>query len=171
MSVLKWLIAGIIGAGIGGAIWVLVGYFGNLEVGYIAWGIGLLAGLGVRRSMQPHEVNTAAGLAAVAAAFAVIAVSKYYVAHLHVENMLGNFVAHEPEPQLLLAHEIVAEREAAGQPVTWPAGKSQDDASSEADFPADVWQAAGERWTKKSAEEQAEFRQARLAEEQQMVDA
>ena len=48
MSFLKWLAAGFIGAAIGGAVWVGVGYFAEAEVGYIAWGIGLLAGIGVR---------------------------------------------------------------------------------------------------------------------------
>ena len=36
MNFLKWLLAGFIGAAIGGGVWVGVGYFAEAKVGYIA---------------------------------------------------------------------------------------------------------------------------------------
>lgn len=122
MAVLKWLIAGLVGAGIGGAVWVGVGYFMNMEVSYIAIGIGLLAGLGVRRTMASDEVNPAAGIAAVAAALLVVALSKYIVARMQVDEILGQMLAAQVDvnPIDYVADEIITERIEAGQEVNWP---------------------------------------------------
>ena len=54
-----------------------------------------------------------------------------------------------------LADEIVEEREAAGQKVVFPGGKTVDDASTQADYPPDIWQAAAQKWAKVPAEEKA----------------
>lgn len=160
MAVLKWLIAGTLGAGIGGGIWVLLGYFANLEVGYVAWGIGLLAGLGVRWKMEAQEVNAAAGIAAVAAAVLVIAGSKYIVVRLHVENLLGPILAAEErvDPIDYVAGDIVEERELAGEPVEWP--EAEVDADGEligAGYPADVVDEARQRWEAMPERERADY--------------
>lgn len=36
MDFIKWFVGGLIGAAIGGAVWIAVGYFLEAEVGYIA---------------------------------------------------------------------------------------------------------------------------------------
>lgn len=121
MAVLKWLIAGLVGAGIGGAIWVAVAYFANYEVGYIAWGIGLLAGLGVRRTMDASEINPGAGVAAVGAAMLMIAMSKYYVAHLAAKDLVAQFGGKLwNDPVNHIAADVFKEKEAAGEAVVRP---------------------------------------------------
>lgn len=62
MQSLKWFVAGAIGGAIGAAIWVAVGYLTSYEVGWIAWGIGVLVGIAVRKSAGkeiawPAEAN------------------------------------------------------------------------------------------------------------------
>ena len=63
--------AGFIGAAIGGGVWVGVGYFAEAEVGYIAWGIGLLAGIGVRVVANEDDLGMMSGFAAILSASAL----------------------------------------------------------------------------------------------------
>ena len=67
MNFLKWLLAGFIGAAIG----VGVGYFAEAKVGYIAWGIGLLAGIGVRVAANEDDLGMMSGIAAILSASAL----------------------------------------------------------------------------------------------------
>jgi hypothetical protein len=70
-------ILGAVGALVGAGIWAVVAMLANAEVGYIAWGIGALAGFGVvlgaRPSRgQPYQVT------AVVCALVGLAVGKYF---------------------------------------------------------------------------------------------
>jgi hypothetical protein len=171
MSVLKWLIAGVIGAGIGGAAWVLVAYFAEMEVGWIAWGIGLLAGLGVRKSMPADEVNPAAGIAAVAAALLVVAASKYYVVHLVVGDILEPLAAQaeQAEPMMLVADDIAAEREQAGQSVQW---QSSNVAGEEIlVIPDDIAEEAQQRWEALSESERTEYLESKRVDRDEQMAA
>ncbi len=63
------LLAGAIAALIGGAVWAALVAFANLEVGYVAWGIGLLVGVAMAMVTQTRGrgmAMLAAGLAALA---------------------------------------------------------------------------------------------------------
>jgi len=51
-----------VGAAVGGLGWFLAVYYANFQVGYIAWGIGVLAGLGMRLGYR--NANIRAGLVA-----------------------------------------------------------------------------------------------------------
>jgi hypothetical protein len=48
MKPIAWLVGGLAGGLIGAAAWIVVVYFTDYELGVIAWGIGVLAGYGVR---------------------------------------------------------------------------------------------------------------------------
>ncbi|HKQ49188.1 MAG TPA: hypothetical protein VJZ71_14045 [Phycisphaerae bacterium] len=66
-----------VGAAIGGVVWFLVVYYANFEVGYIAWGIGVLAGLGMVFGHKAHTTRagvTAAGMAALGIIGAKVAI-------------------------------------------------------------------------------------------------
>ena len=171
MSVLKWLIAGVVGAGIGGAAWVLVAYFANMEVGWIAWGIGLLAGLGVRKTMPADEVNPAAGVAAMAAALLVVAASKYFVVHLAVAEIFEPLAAQaeQAEPIMIVADDIAAEREQAGQPVNWQT--SNVGGEEIVVIPDDLAAEAKLRWEAKSESEQTQYLESKRAERDEQLAA
>jgi hypothetical protein len=172
MAVAKWLIAGTLGAGIGGVIWVLLGYFADVEVGYVAWGIGLLAGVGVRFKMESHEVNSAAGIAAVAAAMLVIAGSKYFVVRLHVANLLNPILAADDkmDPVELVAGDIVDERVKAGQEINWPEPEAdakppegEEGGIVVGGYPEDVLAEARQRWEAMPQAQRVEYEAAKRA--------
>ncbi len=158
MGFLKWLIGGTAGAAIGGLIWVAVGYFAGAEVGYIAWGIGLLAGIGVRVAADEEGMGT--GIAAVAAAALCIVVSKYLVVTLLVNKELADMADDfKPTPEDMIAREadeVAEEFKAAGKKLRWPNGMNMLEATTQADYPTDVWAEATKRWNSVPADQQAE---------------
>ncbi|MCG8408230.1 MAG: zinc-ribbon domain-containing protein [Phycisphaerales bacterium] len=66
-----------IGAAIGGAAWYFVAYYANVEVGYIAVGVGILAGIGMRLGYRTE--NTGAGVVASALAVLGIVGAKFVI--------------------------------------------------------------------------------------------
>lgn len=67
------LIGGVVGGGIGAAIWAAIAYFAGVEVGWIAWAVGGLAGAGSSIGARGHAGTTTGGLAAAAAVLAILA--------------------------------------------------------------------------------------------------
>ena len=91
MAMFKWMLGGFAGAAIGAVVWILVTYYTNAEVGYVAWGVGVLAGLGVRLSSRydvtppsPMQGFLAAGIATLA-----LIIAKYLVVALQMEEAIN----------------------------------------------------------------------------------
>jgi hypothetical protein len=66
--VIPAIITGAVAAVVGGAVWAAIVAFANLEVGWVAWGIGLLVGIAMAAVTQTRGrgmAMLAAGLAAV----------------------------------------------------------------------------------------------------------
>ncbi|XZE54106.1 hypothetical protein SH139x_000054 [Planctomycetaceae bacterium SH139] len=90
MAIGKWLMGGFAGAAIGAIIWILVSYYLNAEVGYVAVAIGFLAGLGVRLASRydgTPPTTTQAVLAALIALITLLA-AKYLVISLKVDEAI-----------------------------------------------------------------------------------
>ena len=161
MSALKWVAGGAVGAAIGGAIWIAVGYFLEAEVGYIAWAIGLFAGIGVRVTADSDVGFGPGGIAVICAVLAVLG-SKYLVVSLLVDNafaspdVMSDFQISEQDMVVRLADDVAEEFESAGKKLRWPNEMTMEDASTEQDYPRDVWSEARKRYDAQSAEEKAE---------------
>lgn len=171
MAYFKWLLAALVGAAVGGAVWIAIGYYTNYEVGYIAWGIGLLAGIGVRSAAGKVE-GVGPGAAAVVAAVAIVAVSKFAVVHFQVDKIMNeafaegeNFEPSEEQRIAGIAYEMAQQQEEQGQPLNWPAGKTLETAETKADFPEEVWAQAKARWDETTPEQ----RQQQLVEQRQAM--
>ena len=174
MDFIKWFVGGLIGAAIGGAVWIAVGYFLEAEVGYIAWGIGLLAGIGVR-AMAGNSQGAMCGIAGVLSAVGVVLLSKYLVISLHVNALIAKEadLGSRPTPNAMIssvAHEVVMEYEDAGKSVAWPAGMDPEEAYEQQHFPKDVWAEAKQRWDDLSPDEQQQQIDERVALVQMFVD-
>lgn len=100
------------------------------------------------------------GTIAVIGAVLALLAGKYAAVHLLVRHELGDVVSGEAmdftaeDMQVSLADDIVGEWQEAGKKVVWPPGKNLEDASSQADYPPDVWAAAVARWDAMPLEEQ-----------------
>jgi hypothetical protein len=62
MNLLKMASGGAVAGLIGAAIWAAIGYFSGLEIGWIAWGIGMLVGALTVGSASPHLLNAFGGV-------------------------------------------------------------------------------------------------------------
>jgi hypothetical protein len=139
-------------------------------VGFAALGIGLAVGGGVYLASGVRAVsmgsmgstgstgrsNVVAGL--VSALIAAVSIAGGRVGAMVCSGQ-GDLLASEGglvETEFAIsfvADGIIAEREARGETIEWPAESVPDFAAREADYPADAWGEAVERWLSLSKEE------------------
>lgn len=158
-------IAALVSGAIAAAVWSGITYATGMEIGWIAWGVGLVVGIAVRMAAGGTDGVGPGTIAVIGAVLALIA-GKYAAVHLMVRHELGDVVSSEAmnytaeDMKVSLADDIVGEWEEAGKKVVWPTGKSLEDASSQADYPPDVWAAAVARWdAMKPAEQEAQIQE------------
>ncbi|HVJ85611.1 MAG TPA: hypothetical protein VM452_08195 [Caulifigura sp.] len=154
-DLVKWIVAGAIGGAIGAAIWAGITYSTHHEIGWIAWGIGVLVGIAVRMAAGATD---GFGPGIVAAVIAVLSIcgGKYAASALLTRDAMAEISTMSfTEDNMIesLASEIADERTAAGKKLKWPPGKSEETAEVLADFPADVQAEAKKQWGAKPAEE------------------
>lgn len=154
----RWVVGGLIGAAAGIAIWVLVGHFTHYEVGWIAWGIGFLVGLGVRYAahLGGEDASLAKGLFSAALALVAVLTAKFLVFSLLVAGtakdretvqQLGKEMLAKDGPAIaVIAREVAAQEAKQGKAVAWPAGVTAATAKKESDFPEKIWSTAMLRW-------------------------
>jgi hypothetical protein len=141
MKPIAWLAGGLAGGLIGAAAWTLVVYFTDYELGILAWGIGVLAGYGVRAVAKGSK---GAGPAVVAMVAALLSVGVGKVGSIAMAIRPGAVT--EEHALVALADVAVRDFRRAGQAVTWPEGVTQEEAAQEADYPPEVWAEAEARW-------------------------
>jgi hypothetical protein len=179
MSLLKMVMGGAVAGLIGAAIWAAIGYFTGLEIGWIAWGIGMLVGIGVRvvgsqemvtfdkvqrkmvRSRVGAEGPVAGSVAAVLAVVSVLA-GKYALVHLFMSAPAASIADYLEDDSMIsaIADQIVVEHESAGRPVAWPAGVTADEAYERAHYPPEIWTEAESRWNAVPPEEKETMKKA-----------
>lgn len=169
MAYLRCLAGGLIGGLIGMGIWAAVAYATGFEVGYIAWGVGFLAGFGVRLMAKDRE-GPAFGVLAVLIAATSIAAAKYLVICLHF-SAFGEFDVQADSQETMIsevANEVATEFEKAGRKVDWPPEDELEDESQieSARAKSAVWQEAAQRWNALPPEKQ----QARIEENKRQTD-
>jgi hypothetical protein len=164
---MKWIIAGILGGGIGAAVWTGVGYYANAEIGWIAWGIGALVGFCVQSAARESTERWVTGVGAALIAVVSVVAGKYMVVELLFSDADMSVELTQADMISGLASDIVEQRSEAGQEISWPAGVDPEEAYEQHEFPVDIWQQAVAQWESFEPEDQAR----RLAERQQQVAA
>src|SRR5262245_18226819 len=106
MHMLGGILGGSVGGLLGAAIWVAVAFWGRYELGWIAWGIGGLAGMGVYLGGRRQGGITAGGTA-VALAVSSVLLGKWGAARAVVEAWLQG----DGQPISAIADVVTAERE------------------------------------------------------------
>jgi hypothetical protein len=160
MRVLLWLGAGLAGGLVGAVLWVLSAQYLNLESGWIAWGIGALAGLGVRWAAS-QTTGEGPGVVAVIAAIFCVFLGKVGAIALTLNASM--FAAYDPvldKTYLIsfLADSIVDDRIYEGVSLQWPPGAApRGDGEGPRDYPADIWAEAEAQWSAMTVPDQQNF--------------
>jgi hypothetical protein len=155
MGIFRWLIGGLIGGAIGAAVWAAISYFANAEVGWIAWGIGFVVGLGVRIAAG-EEDGYGPGLTAVVIAVLAVLAGKYAAVSLAVDKVLNLPVMTVTTDDMIVreAEQIVATRTEKGEKVQWPPNMTAADATELSHYPPDIAAEARQSWQKLEPDEQ-----------------
>jgi hypothetical protein len=157
---LKWVIAGTIGGVVGAAIWAGITYSTNYEIGWIAWGIGVLVGFAVRVAAGDSD---GFGPGIVAAVIAVLSIcgGKYAANALLVNHAMGQMATDlkvtDDDMVHSLAGSIAGEWSSSGKKLKWPKDNSLETAEALSDYPADVVAEARKQWGAKPAAEKQEL--------------
>lgn len=115
-SVFPALIAGGVAALVGGGIWAAVVTLTSFEVGYVAWGIGLLVGIAMAAATPSRD--HAMGVLAVLLAVVGLGVGKALIVYFAVQpsSLAGEIMADQEWMAQAAAYDL-DQREAFPQPV------------------------------------------------------
>jgi len=161
------LIGALVAGFIGGAVWAAVSYYTNYEIGWIAWAIGALVGIGAYAG-SGGQGGGAVGLIAGVVAVASVLGGKYAVieivgnaeikkVHDEADARLKDMFKDDASFKVHMAHQLVDEANSAGRSLKWPKDMDDDKAETAADFPADVWKDVESRWKSMSADARRDY--------------
>lgn len=147
MNAIKWLLAGFIGGAFGAVAWALLYHYADFEVGWIAWGIGALAGVGVRAVAKDNH-GFAPGVVAVLAAVVALGAGKVGGLYFDLNGDPGPEYRSEEREFLtsIIASGVVIEFRHANKAIHWPKNADIEFQNSRGDFPADIWSEAMHRF-------------------------
>jgi len=164
MSLLRCLCGAVVGGVVGALIWAAIARYANVEIGWIAWGVGGLVGFGSACFSGGREDDAAGALAAVVA-IAAVAGGRYWAYAWVIEDKISTSMVnkiHIDDTQAIVSieHAVLKEYTDAGKAIKWPAGKSEDDAENPDDFPKDIAADAKARYARMSSEDQENYKTA-----------
>ncbi len=156
------LLGGVLGGALGAAIWAAIAHFLHVEIGWIAWGVGLLVGVGVKLAASDRQLTPAFGVAAALIAVLSVAAGKYIAVGMAVDQAIREVASGDPaiDEEIAIscvADQVVAEYAEEGRSVRWPGGREPQNPIAQADYPSDVWAEAVDRWGQSTPQERAEI--------------
>lgn len=160
MGPLKALIGAAVGGAIGAGVWAAVVYNFEVEISWIAIGVGLLCGLGAALAAKGDTDSLTGGIAALVAV-ASIAGGKYLAVHYTVQQVVkgvGQVEFGESDAQMYMAHQVMEEYASNGLKLNWPEGKDADSVETIEDYPADLRKDVSIRWEGMSVDERERYR-------------
>ncbi len=166
---LMWAIGGCAGGAIGAAIWITIVVATDREIGWVAWGVGALAGLGVGLVAR-SRAGMFSGVMAVIIAIAALGIAKYGVVSIVVDRAVATeikeiegLVLTDEIATSMVADELCAAEESRGVKLAWPQGSSADDATTKEEYPPGIWDKAAAQWKAATEPWREEFKTAQIA--------
>ncbi len=160
---MKGIIAGVIAGFAGAVVWALIAVFANIEIGWLAWGIGAAVGAAVAWG---SEGTPAMGVAAVIISVLAIVGGKYISVEMALAKEMGNADEYintmtEDEENLIfwMADLVVAQIEEAGGTVAWPKGARPDGLGTKDEYPREIWTQAQQALATMTPENKDEFKE------------
>jgi hypothetical protein len=148
MSMVTGVVASVVGGAVGAVAWAGVAYATEREIGWIAWGVGALAGYGMSLGLK-GVCDRASGFVAALIALAAVGAGKYAVVRLSAHDAVaeyGDGPVIDYDVVSILADEVAVEWEEEGRSLEWPADMSMQEAFEAEDYPAGVWEEAEARF-------------------------
>ncbi|MEM1445661.1 MAG: hypothetical protein AAGF84_06365 [Planctomycetota bacterium] len=157
--------AGLIGA----AVWAGLIVFADIEIGWIAIGVGALVGFGV--ALGSRGGSPATGMVAALIAVLSIVGGKYAAVSVLINSHGSELVSEEMFADDVfvtsyVADDVLMEMGTEGmalEDLEWPATADFENPDGPEDYPADVWAEADRRWSAMSAEDQTAYRNEKQA--------
>lgn len=164
MGMIKGLIGCLVGGAIGATIWAVVASMLDMEIGFVAWGVGVLCGLGMYVGAKGNS-GIATGVIACVISLLSIAAGKIAVIHTlvqrHVAQSASESVYMRPvdadSAPIFMADQLVEEYESQGKALTWPEGMDADTAEKPEDFPKELWEDATARWASMTDDQKTQY--------------
>lgn len=179
MAILKWLISGLAGGTIVAVLWVLAATHWNavLLFGYLAVGVGILAGFTVRLSSRYDSTppTRTQSVIAVLCTLLLSLVSFWLIASIRANQMLKIQIENQKiegaklsvdQLPVLMARDEAFEQTESGQTLQWPEGQSLQSAETLDDFPSDLAQRIQSEYEAMTDQE----RESAIAKRQEMID-
>ncbi len=167
------LLGGVLGGILGAAVWAAIAYFLHLQIGWLAWGIGALAGGGALVLIGGKDHATpASGSAAVLAAVLCVLLGKFgavYFALGHFQSQVATQLVAAVDDEYMIARMVedrVEELTAAGKPLVFRNGKNKDTAEELNDYPLALVNECRAKWQANSQDE----RDAQIADAKARLD-
>ncbi|MHB1157218.1 MAG: hypothetical protein ACYC26_10315 [Phycisphaerales bacterium] len=166
-GMMKGALFGVIAGIVGAAAWAVIAYYANLEIGWLAWGIGAAVGAAVGFGCGVAANPMSGGLAAGIAILSIVAgkyvtVSMMADREINADQMYHDWTNKLDNEEYLIswiADDVANSWEKDGKQVQWPSGVDRDRAEHQADYPPTVWAHASAVWQKMNAEEKQKHRQ------------
>jgi len=162
---------------VGALLWAAIAYYGDLEIGLLAWGIGAAVG-GAMLAGVHEKAGPQTGVIALAIALVSIVGGKYMAVEMAFSGIDsewdGEIIRLEQDEEYAiswLADEVVGEYQDQGKPVNYPPSANRDMPETRADYPSDVWTEASQRWQGMSSEDQQTFREDVIAQQKAIFAA
>jgi hypothetical protein len=166
MNMGRGIIGGVLGGFVGAVIWAGISCFTGYEIGWIAWGVGGLVGLGCAWGSQGS--GRALGVAAVVITLLSIVAGKYAAVEFGIRKEIGSqdevlqsALADLQKDEMVisfLADEAAAQRQAQGETIQWPDGVNPEEARLQSDYPPAIWAEAASKWEGMSTQEHEQYR-------------
>lgn len=175
-AMVKSLICSVIAGAIGAGAWAALGHFANIELGWLAIGVGFLCGLGAMVGADGEGEAVNGVIAVIVTVLAIVAGKWLMVSWAFAEGLdeqamaeIRSEASSRDSLVATLAYEIAGEREANGEALEWPDGYDDPDLPYARSFPDGIWDEATEAYRAMSQEERDDLVRANLAEAEEMV--
>ncbi len=152
-------LVGLLAGAVGAIIWAGIAYFTGYEVGWVAWGVGLLVGGGVVLGSK-GKASTSNGTVAVVITVLCLVGGKFAALHFSLQDTWSNELNLVSEEVLVsyVADGVIYQMQLEGMNVTYPAGIDPQMACKQSDYPPLAWNRAEEIWGAMAPSERADFR-------------
>ncbi len=140
MAWIRGIVFSIVGGAIGAALWAAIAHFARVESGWVAWIVGVLAGLGMGIGLK-ERASAFSGVVAAFVAILAIGAGKlgasYSLAQEFVRDAVNQPIT-DHDLRMRRAHDLAAAWEDEGRVMNWPTRQDEDADLTIADFPREV---------------------------------